>query len=379
MNPVFKGILEDREQGTYIKFTLPATPYEIQDGMERLGSRELEALRFELTEYHDYQYLEQYISPTAEGEELQKLNFLAKRLGELDDWQKASFEGMVRMEMYQREEISLDRLIDLSYSTGSCHVLPEVKKGMELGKFCVQGGYKFDLETLPNEVIKYLDYERIGREHRIEENGVFTEGGYVEQETGIREVSAEMNFRFYKPEYVILMEIGDERYSLPMAEEALQQAYEEKWDRECQCIDCAVPSLIGVINDSGVEIEEINQFAGMLEEVEKQGHLQVYKAVLQATNCHNIEQAEELGSNLEEEYVLFHEKGNPIEIAREWLSEQYAEDIDLFSEEDLYHIGQRYMEKYPTVPTEYGYLQRYDLEPIQPLDEGPETEIGPQL
>ena len=130
-----------------------------------------------------------------------------------------------------------------------------------------------------------------------------------------------------------------------MAEEALQQAYEEKWDRECQCIDCAVPSLIGVINDSGVEIEEINQFAGMLEEVEKQGHLQVYKAVLQATNCHNIEQAEELGSNLEEEYVLFHEKGNPIEIAREWLSEQYAEDIDLFSEEDLYHIGQRYMEK----------------------------------
>ncbi len=50
MNPVFKGILEDREQGTYIKFTLPATPYEIQDGMERLGSRELEALRFELTE-----------------------------------------------------------------------------------------------------------------------------------------------------------------------------------------------------------------------------------------------------------------------------------------------------------------------------------------
>ena len=377
MNPVFKGTLEDRRSGKYIKFTLPATPYEIQDGMERLNCSDLEHLNFEITEYQGYQYLGQYISPTAEGEELQRLNFLAKRLGELDRWQKISFEGMVRMEMYQREEIKLDRLIDLSYSTGSCHVLPEVKTEKELGEFCVQGGYKFDLETLPNEVIKYLDYERIGREHRIEENGVFTARGYVEQETGIREVSAGMNFRFYKPEYVILMEIGDERYSLPMAEEALQQAYEEKWDRECQCIDCAVPSLIGVINDSGVEIEEINQFAGMLEEVEKQGHLQVYKAVLQATNCHNIEQAEELGSNLEEEYVLFHEKGNPIEIAREWLSEQYAEDIDLFSEEDLYHIGQRYMEKYPTVPTEYGYLQRYDLEPIQPLEEGPEIE--PQL
>ena len=43
--------MEDREQGKYIKFTLPATPYEIQDGMERLGCREPEHLNFEITEY----------------------------------------------------------------------------------------------------------------------------------------------------------------------------------------------------------------------------------------------------------------------------------------------------------------------------------------
>ena len=376
MNPVFKGSLEDRKGEKYIKFTLPATPYEIQDGMERLGYREPEDLRFEITEHQGYQYLEHYISSTAEGEDLQKLNFLAKKLGELDGWQRTSFGGMVKMEMVQREEISLDRLIDLSYSTGSCHVLREVQNDFQLGKFCVDNGFITALEDIPEEAMKYLDYEKIGREHREEMGGVITEGGYVEKWEE-PQINAGRNFSLHHPEYTVLLEIGTKHLSLPMAEEAPEFCL---WDAdgEYRCLDCAVPFLMDIIEEAG-DIEEINRFAGMLEEVEKQGQMQVYKAVLQAANCCSIEQAEELGSNLEEEYVLFHEKGNPIEIAREWLSEQYPDDIDLFSEEDLYHIGQRYMEKYPTVPTEYGYLQRYDLEPIQPLEEEPETEIGPQL
>lgn len=376
MNPVFKGILEDREQEKYIKFKLPATPYEIQDGMERLGSREAEHLNFEITEYLEYQYLEPSIPPIAEEPELQKLNFLAKRLGELDGWQRASFGGMVKMEMVQREEISLDRLIDLSYSTGSCHVLREVQNDFELGKFCVANGFITALEDIPEEAMKYLDYEKIGREHREEMGGVITGDGYVEKWEE-PEINAGRDLSLYDPQYTVLQEIGAKHLSLPMAEEELEFCL---WDAdgEYRCLDCAVPFFMDTIEKAG-DIGEINRFAGMLEEVEKQGQMQVYKAVLQATKCRSIEQAEELGSNLEEEYVLFHEKGNPIEIAENWLSEQYAEDIDLFSEEDLYHIGQRYMEKYPTVKTEYGYLQRYDLEPIQPLEEGPEAKIGPQL
>ena len=224
--------------------------------------------------------------------------------------------------------------------------------------------------------MKYLDYEKIGREHREEMGGVITEGGYVEKWEEA-EIRAGRDFSLYDPQYTILLEIGTKHLPLPIAEEKLEFCL---WDAdgEYRCLDCAVPFFMDTIEKAG-DIGEINRFAGMLEEVEKQGQMQVYKAVLQAANCCSIEQAEELGSNLEEEYVLFHEKGNPIEIAREWLSEQYPDDIDLFSEEDLYHIGQRYMEKYPTVPTEYGYLQRYDLEPIQPLEEEPETDIGPQL
>ena len=376
MNPVFKGMLEDRESRKYIKYELPARPYEIQDGMECLGIREAEHMNFEITEYLEYQYLEPCIPPTAEGEELQKLNFLARRLGDLENWQKVTFEGMVKMEMAQKEEISLERLIDLSYSTGSCHVLREVKNDFQLGKFCVANGFITALEDIPEEAMKYLDYEKIGREYREEMGGVITEGGYVEKWEE-PQISAGRDFNLSDPQYTVLLETRTKCVSLPMAEKELEFCL---WDAdgEYRCLDCAVPFLIKTIEEAG-DIEEINRFAGMLEEVEKQGQMQVYKAVLQATKCRRIEQAEELGSNLEEEYVLFHEKGNPIEIARDWLSEQYPDDIELFSEEDLYHIGQRYMEKYPTIKTEYGYLQRYDLEPIQPLEEEPEAEIGPQL
>ncbi len=278
------------------------------------------------------------------------------------------------MEMARKEEIKLERLIDLSYSTGSCHVLREVKNDFQLGKFCVANGFITALEDIPEEDMKYLDYEKIGWEQREEMGGVITEGGYVEKWEE-PEISAGRYFSLYDPQYTVLLEIGTKHLPLPIAEEEFEFCL---WDAdgEYRCLECAVPFLIKIIEKAG-DIGEINRFAGMLEEVERQGQMQVYKAVLQAANCRRIEQAEELGSNLEEEYVLFHEKGNPIEIARDWLSEQYVEDIDLFSEENLYHIGQGYMEKYPTVKTEYGYLQRYDLEPIQPWEEEPEAEIGP--
>ena len=224
--------------------------------------------------------------------------------------------------------------------------------------------------------MKYLDYEKIGREHREEMGGVITEGGYVEKWEEA-EIRAGRDFSLYDPQYTILLEIGTKHLPLPIAEEKLEFCL---WDAdgEYRCLDCAVPFFMDTIEKAG-DIGEINRFAGMLEEVEKQGQMQVYKAVLQAANCCSIEQAEELGSNLEEEYVLFQEKGNPAEIAENWLEEQLGEDTELFSEDELYCIGNRYMEKYPTVPTEYGYLQRYDMEPIQPLEEGPETEIGPQF
>ena len=87
----------------------------------------------------------------------------------------------------------------------------------------------------------------------------------------------------------------------------------------------------------------------------------------------------ELGKNIEEEYVLFQELADPADIAREWLSEQYPDDIELFSDEELSRIGERYMAKYPAYETDYGYLQRYDFQPVQPLEESPEQTIDFQL
>lgn len=255
-------------------------------------------------------------------------------------------------------------------------MLPDVRTDSQLGKFCVDSGFITALEDVPEEVLKYLDYEKIGREHREETGGVLTEGGYVEkwEEPQIR---AENDIDLSHPRYTVLLEAGTERLALPVAEADIEPRLWEA-DSEYRCLDCAVPFLMKAVEREG-DIGEINRFAGMLKELEEQGELRTFKAVLQATGCRDIEQAGELGENIEETYVLFTEEADPTEVAREWLCEQYAEDIELFSDEELCHIGRRYMEKYPTVQTDYGYLQRYDFEPIPRLEEKQEAAIEPQL
>jgi len=360
--------------GNSIEFTLPAMPYKMQDGMERTNCGDPAKLRYEVTGYEKDEYLARFIGCTAEGEEIQKLNLLSLRLGELDEYQKIAFQGMTE-KFQSMGEISLERLVDMSYSTESCHVLPEVRSDFQLGEFCVDNGLIAALEDIPEEVKKYLDYEKIGREHREDEGGIITEKGYVEQWDDIHRMSEGIDFQYNKPEYTILLETQGEYLALPMPEAELEK-YTWGEEREYRCADCAVPFLAESINEIG-DAEEINRFAGMLEELTEQGQLQTFKAVLQATECRNIEQAQELGEDIEETYVLFKEAADPIEVAREWLCEQYAEDIELFSDEDLWHIGQRYIEKYPTYQTDYGYLQRYDFKPIEPLEENLESTIEP--
>ena len=378
MNPVFRGDLVNIRSGTSIRLPLPAEPYKILDGMECVHCGSPSNLRYEIGMYEKAGYLSGILDDAAEGEDIQRLNCLASRLKELDSLQETAFCGMAEKETQSQRKISLEQLVDLSYSTEGCHVLPEVRSDSQLGEFLVDNGFIADVEDIPQEIRKYLDYEKIGREHREAEGGILTKSGYVERWDEIHRIGEETDFRFTKPEYTILLETKEGRISLPMDEYELEP-YLWREIGEYRCADCAVPFFEGVLDRANADLTELNRFAGMLGELEEQGQLRTFKAVLQATHCRDMGQAMELGKNIEEEYVLFQELADPADIAREWLSEQYPDDIELFSDEELSRIGERYMAKYPAYETDYGYLQRYDFQPVQPLEESPEQTIDFQL
>ena len=124
MNPVFRGDLVNIRSGTSIRLPLPAEPYKILDGMECVHCGSPSNLRYEIGMYEKAGYLSGILDDAAEGEDIQRLNCLASRLKELDSLQETAFCGMAEKETQSQRKISLEQLVDLSYSTEGCHVLP---------------------------------------------------------------------------------------------------------------------------------------------------------------------------------------------------------------------------------------------------------------
>ena len=141
MNPVFRGDLVNIRSGTSIRLALPAEPYKILDGMECVHCGNPSNVRYEIGVYEKAGYLSGILGDAAEGEDIQRLNCLAGRLRELDALQETAFCGMAEKETQSQGKISLERLVDLSYSTESCHVLPEVRSDFQLGEFLVDNGF----------------------------------------------------------------------------------------------------------------------------------------------------------------------------------------------------------------------------------------------
>ena len=227
-------------------------------------------LYVQIEEYHRFPQL----APLLEGEaDLCQLNALAQKLSELDDWQSISFEGLVNMEVEKREPFGIPRLIDLAYSADCCYVAVDVEDDAALGKFYAENGFVPKVENLSDEVFELLDFQKIGRDCRTGEGGVFTSGGYVVQHTELAEAYKDMDLTLKTPDYTILLEISkghfdDPAYDsektirlpLPAEPAAMDAALDAigAWDwREVgfHCLDCRAPSLISHIEgDDNIQI-----------------------------------------------------------------------------------------------------------------------------
>lgn len=363
---------------------LPATPYELLDVLDRCRVKDTKELYWEIEEYHRFPQL----APFRDGEDdLCQLNALAQKLSELDERQSASFEGLIAMEIEKREPFGIPRLIDLAYSADCCHVVPEARDDAALGRFYAENGFVPKVDGLPDELFELLDFQKIGRDCRIGEGGVFTGSGYVVQHTELVEAYKDMDLTLKAPNYTILLEISKGRFNdpaydsdktvllpLPVEPAALDAALTAigAWDwREVgfRCLDCRVPSLISHI-DGDDNIAHINRLAQKLQTMEGK-ELAKFKAVLEAAQDFSVLDATHVAGTLDE-YLFSPQYATPEDMARDFLESSVGSGSmeTLLPHINLYAYGQALIQEQECSLTEYGLISREDGQNLKPMEQG---------
>jgi len=235
----------------------------------------------------------------------------------------------------------------------------------QLGRFCAENGFAPEAENLPDAAFELLDFERIGRQFREAEGGVFTRGGYVQRHEELKQVYKTLDLTLTKPDYAILAELADGtqvKLPAPLGETLA--------DDPAQCVDSAAPGLIG----QTAMVSTLDMLARRLTELELDGELTKYKAVLAATGCEDIPQALALADELDR-YRFDPEPREPDEVASAHLKGLLPEEelAALLSHVNLYRYGQAVMEQGGGKLTGYGYVQP-SIGPSQNMEQGQESD-----
>ena len=162
--------------GEWVKF--PATPKEIQKAFEKIGISTNDELgnvyeEWFITDYNcDVDGLTKNIN-FGEYENLDELNYLASKIGELNSYELEKFQAVLEVSDYTG---SVKDIINLTGNLDKYDIYPDVKNCEDLGIYYVD---ELELVKVPDELRYYIDYESYGRDIALDENGQFTENGYV--------------------------------------------------------------------------------------------------------------------------------------------------------------------------------------------------------
>lgn len=110
---------------------------------------------------------------------LDELNYLAAQL-DMSDWEMRQFEAATEFGDHSND---IAGLINLTENLDSFDYLHDVSDDTDLGYYWVEESDVYDKGTMGN-LSNYIDYERFGRDIRLEEGGVFRNSGYIANRGG---------------------------------------------------------------------------------------------------------------------------------------------------------------------------------------------------
>ena len=166
--------------GEWVKF--PTTAEEMKEVFKRIGIGQKDDFGNPYEEWFitDYDcYVDGLYSKLGEYENLDELNYLASKLDEMSDSEYAQFQAGMEMGDHCG---SLQEIINLTENLDCYEIYPNIEDYDDLGRYYID---ELEVMQIPEHLQNYIDYEAYGRDIAMDENGSFTDQGYV-RDTGDR-------------------------------------------------------------------------------------------------------------------------------------------------------------------------------------------------
>ena len=166
--------------GEWVKF--PTTAEELKEVFKRIGIGQRDDFGQPYEEWFitDYDcYVDGLYSKLGEYENLDELNYLASKLDEMSESEYAQFQAGMEMGDHCG---SLQEIINLTENLDCYEIYPNIEDYDDLGRYYIE---ELEVMQVPEHLQNYIDYEAYGRDVAMDENGSFTDQGYV-RDTGDR-------------------------------------------------------------------------------------------------------------------------------------------------------------------------------------------------
>ena len=164
--------------GEWVKF--PTTAEELKQVFDRIGIGQKDDFGQPYEEWFitDYDcYVGALYDKLGEYENLDELNYLASKLGEMGQGEYAQFQAAMEVGNHSG---SLQEIINLTDNPDCYDLYPSIQDYDDLGRYYIE---ELDAMQVPEHLRNYIDYEAYGRDVAMDESGDFTDLGYV-RDTG---------------------------------------------------------------------------------------------------------------------------------------------------------------------------------------------------
>jgi len=365
---------------------MPATWAEYQDAKQKARITDDKVIYSSKLLYCKYDWLHPHIPENAD---LPELNLLAARINKNLEGDIGVFEAMVKIEAGRGDgrQIPLQRLINMTFSIKDCHIVDNINSDTLLGKFLFENGFldggdakAVQVRINSNRPVNSM-LALLGKEHRESVGGALSPSGrYIEFDGTIDEKYTPGETPYFDcSDAPVVLKISKGYYSNPRCDNNPSATLElplfstkrlddtlERLEaaslKECDyyCTGCLIPAAKTWL-DNAQDFDQATAFAKTLCHMEQHGSVTVYKALLEAVGCNDLDTAQwfakEIGA-----YQLTSECSGPEDYARDYLERLRAESsgIDLSEYVNLHDLGKKAMELENAAWTSYGALKRED-------------------